>query len=49
MPGVLYGIRVNVNRSQVVEYLSCSDETSLRVLIIPGLQVLLGIAAYIIK
>jgi hypothetical protein len=49
MPSVLYNIGVNVNKSQVIEHLSCNDETSLRVLVIPGLQVLLGVAAYIIK
>ena len=49
MPGVSYSIGINVNRSQVVEYLSYSNETSLRVLVVPGLQVLLDIAARTIK
>jgi hypothetical protein len=49
MPGVSYSIEVDVNKSQVIEHLSCSDETSLRVLVIPGLQVLLGVAARTIE
>jgi hypothetical protein len=49
MSGVSYSIGVDVNRSQVIEHLSCNDETSLRVLVVPGLQVLLGIAARMIE
>jgi hypothetical protein len=49
MPGVSYSIGVNVNKSQVIKHLSYNDETSLRVLVVPGLQVLLGIAARTIK
>jgi hypothetical protein len=49
MPGVSYNIGVNVNKSQVVEHLSCNDKTSLRVLVVPGLQVLLGVATCTIE
>ena len=49
MSGVSYGIRINVNGSQVVEYFFYYSETSLRVLIIPGLQVLLGVTARTIE
>jgi hypothetical protein len=49
MPGISYSIGINVNRSQVIEHFFYYNETSLRVLVIPGLQVLLGIAARTIE
>jgi hypothetical protein len=49
MPGVAYSIGVNVNRSQVVEHFFCRDKTGRGVLVIPGLQVLLGVSACMIK
>jgi len=49
MPGISYGIGIDVNGSQVIEHFFYYNETSLRVLVIPGLQVLLGVAAYTIK
>ena len=49
MPGLSYSIGIDVNGSQVVEHFFYYNETSLRVLVIPGLQVLLDITAYIIE
>jgi hypothetical protein len=49
MPGISYGIGINVNRSQVVEHFFCRNEMSLRVLVVPGLQVLLGVVAHMIE
>jgi hypothetical protein len=49
MPGISYGIGIDVNGSQVVEHFFCRNETSLRVLVVPGLQVLLGVAARTIE
>ena len=49
MLGVSYSIRINVNKRQVFQYFSCKDKASLSVFVIPGLQVLLGVSAYIIK
>jgi hypothetical protein len=49
MPGISYGIGIDVNGSQVIEHFFCHNETSLRVLVVPGLQVLLGVAARTIE
>jgi hypothetical protein len=49
MPGLSYSIGIDVNGSQVVEHFFCCNETSLRVLVVPGLQVLLGVAARTIE
>jgi hypothetical protein len=49
MPGISYSIGIDVNGSQVIEHFFYRNETSLRVLVVPGLQVLLGIAARTIK
>ena len=49
MPGLSYSIGINVNGSQVVEYFFYYNETSPRVLVVPGLQVLLGVAARTIE
>jgi hypothetical protein len=49
MPGISYGIGIDVNGSQVIEHFFCRNETSLRVLVIPGLQVLLGVVARTIE
>ena len=44
MPGVSYGIGIDVNRRQVFQHFSCRDKASLRVFVVPGLQVFLGVA-----
>ena len=49
MLGVSYSIRINVNGSQVVKYFFYYSETSLRVLVVPGLQVLLGVTTRTIE
>jgi hypothetical protein len=49
MLSVLYSIKVDVNGSQVIEHFFHYKETSLRVLVVPGLQVLLGVAARTIE
>ena len=49
MPGVSYSVRINVNRSQVVDHFLSGGEACLRVLVVPGLQVLLGVTGRTVK
>jgi len=49
MPGISYNIGIDVNGSQVIEHFFYRNETSLRVLVVLGLQVLLGVAARTIE
>ena len=49
MPGVSYSIGIDVNRRQVFQHFSCRDKASLRVFVVPGLQVLLGVSACTVK
>jgi hypothetical protein len=49
MPGISYNIKIDINGSQVVKHFFYYNETSLRVFVISGLQVLLSIATCIIK